>query len=177
MNFEELYTAACKAIHSITDVWIFKITVASLAPLILGLHGQALAAFVALVFVDLATKWVAICYQDLTEQKKVNNLLQCIAHIPEAIKAGVISSSAMKHRFVSKIFVYLILVIVAVNTDELIEISAENPVLLKVTLIYLALTEAVSILENLRDAGFEQANALLVFLREKTSLVLEKFKK
>jgi hypothetical protein len=46
--------------------------------------------------------------------------------------------------------------------------------LLRVVWIYLAATEALSILENFRDAGIEQAGGLIDFLRSRLQALLTK---
>ncbi|CVK18373.1 hypothetical protein SPSPH_044430 [Sporomusa sphaeroides DSM 2875] len=51
-----------------------------------------------------------------------------------------------------------------------------TPLLLKVAWVYLAATEAISVLENLRDAGIEQAASPLDFLRSRLGVMLERFK-
>ena len=61
----------------------------------------------------------------------------------------------MKHRFVGKIIVYIVLTFMAVNVDKVLFASGEVPLILKVVWVYLAATEAISVLENLRDAGVE----------------------
>lgn len=177
MNFSDLWIAVCKACNSLADAWIIKAAAAFAVPLLTGVHGSALTAFVTLVFIDLFTRWIAICYKHLSDEHRPTGILHCIADIPSAMQKGCINSDAMKHRFAGKILVYAILTIVAVKADEMIRISNESPVLLKAIWVYLATTEAMSILENLRDAGIEQANSLLVFLREKSNLMMEKIKK
>ncbi|WP_110953033.1 phage holin family protein [Anaerosinus massiliensis] len=176
MNFNELWISICKAFNTLLDAWVIKAMIAFIVPILTGIHGSALTAFITLVFIDLITRWIAICYEHLSKNGQSTDLFSCIKDIPTAIREGYINSSAMKHRFVGKILVYVILTIVAVKADELIVISSESPVLLKATWVYLAITEAISILENLRDAGIEQANDLLNFLRDKASLTLNKFK-
>ncbi|WP_456060670.1 phage holin family protein [Anaerosinus massiliensis] len=176
LNFNELWISICKAFHGLLDAWVIKAMIAFVVPIVTGIHGSALTAFVSLVFIDLLTRWIAICYEHLSKNAQPNDLFSCIKDIPAAIRAGYINSDVMKHRFAGKILVYVILTIVAVKADELIIISSESPVLLKATWVYLAITEAISILENLRDAGIEQANDLLNFLRDKASLTLNKFK-
>ncbi|WP_456060965.1 phage holin family protein [Anaerosinus massiliensis] len=176
LNFNELWISICKAFHGLLDAWVIKAMIAFVVPILTGIHGSALTAFVTLVFIDLLTRWIAICYEHLSENAQSTDLFSCITDIPKAIREGYINSNAMKHRFTGKILVYVILTIVAVKADELIVISSESPVLLKATWVYLAITEAISILENLRDAGIEQANDLLNFLRDKASLTLNKFK-
>jgi len=64
----------------------------------------------------------------------------------------------------------------AVNADKVLFASGEVPLILKVVWVYLAATEAISVLENLRDAGVEQANGLLDFFRSRLTVLLDRFK-
>jgi hypothetical protein len=176
MDFENLLKAIAKSGHSLADAWLFKTAFALLVATAASAHGIALFAFAVLVFIDLFTRWLALCYAHLKDSGKDNDLLNCFYDIPAAIKAGYINSSAMKHRFIGKIIVYMLLTFMAVSVDKILFVSGETPIILKVVWTYLAATEAMSVLENLRDAGIEQAGGLLDFLRGRLSIMLERFK-
>lgn len=176
MNFENLSQSIIKAIHGIADTWLLKSIMAFTITMVTSVHGSALIAFATLVFIDLLTRWLALCYAHLKDCGQNNDLVSCILDVPKAIKDGYINSDAMKHRFIGKIIVYLVLTFMAVKTDELLQLSGETALILKVTWAYLAATEAISVLENLRDAGVEQANGLLDFLRSRATVLLERFK-
>ena len=176
MDIENLLKAIVKAGQSLADAWLFKMVVALVVSTVTSVHGSALIAFATLVFIDLLTRWIALCYTHLKDCGMENDLLSCILDIPKAFKAGYINSNAMKHRFVGKIIVYIVLTIMAVKTDELLQLSGETALILKVTWVYLAATEAISVLENLRDAGVEQASGLLDFLRSRLTVLVERFK-
>ncbi|SFM21494.1 phage holin family protein [Pelosinus propionicus] len=176
MDIENLLKAIVKAGQSLADAWLFKMGVALVISTATSLHGSALITFVTLVFIDLLTRWIALCYTHLKDCGLENDLVSCILDIPAAFKAGYINSNAMKHRFVGKIVVYIVLTFMAVKTDELLQLSGEAALILKVTWVYLATTEAISVLENLRDAGVEQASGLLDFFRSKLTVWLDRFK-
>lgn len=178
MDFTLLFQSVEKTWHSLISGWLFK-TILSLAiATVTSVHGSALIAFVALVFVDLFTRWMALTYKFLEECKKISdaNLWDCIVNIPRAMDAGYINSDAMKHRFLGKIFVYVFFTIMAVSADGMLKAAGEIPLILKVVWVYLAATEAISVLENLRDSGVEQAGGLLIFVRDKLNNLLEKYK-
>lgn len=176
MDIENLLKAIVKAGQSLADAWMFKMIVALVVSTVTSVHGSALITFVTLVFIDLLTRWIALCYMHLKDCGMENDLLSCIMDIPTAFKAGYINSNAMKHRFVGKIIVYIVLTFMAVKTDELLQLSGETALILKVTWVYLAATEAISVLENLRDAGVEQASGLLDFLRSRLAVFVERLK-
>jgi hypothetical protein len=176
VDFENLFRAIQKAGHGLADAWLIKTVFAFIVATLTSVHGTAMIAFVVLVFIDLLTRWIALCYKHLQDCSRDDDLYSCIADIPMAIKAGYINSDAMKHRFVGKIIVYMVLTVMAVNVDKLLFASGETPIILKVVWTYLAATEAMSVLENLRDAGIEQAGSLLIFLRDRTTNLLDRFK-
>jgi hypothetical protein len=176
LDFRNLLEAMVKASQSLADAWIFKMAVALVVSTTTSVHGSALMAFATLVFIDLITRWIALCYAHLKDCGKDNDLISCILDVRQAFKAGYINSNAMKHRFVGKIIVYMVLTLMAVKTDELLQLSGETALILKVTWVYLAATEAMSVLENLRDAGVEQADGLLDFLRSRVGILMDRFK-
>lgn len=176
LNFEELVKAIFKASQSFVDAWLFKAVMALTITGITSAHGSALLWFVVLVFIDLVTRWNAITYKYLQDCQKDSDLLSCIISMPAAWKAGYINSSAMKHRFGGKIIFYIFITMMAVSADNMLQLAGETPLLLKLAWVYLAATEAISVLENLRDAGIERASVLLDFLRSRLSVLFERFK-
>ncbi|MDU2063792.1 MAG: phage holin family protein [Sporomusaceae bacterium] len=176
MDLDTLSKAVIKSFCSLADAWLVKGFIVFLVGAATSIHGVALTAFIVLVVIDLFSKWIALAYAHLKDCNKENDLFSCIADIPGAIKAGYINSDEMKHRFAGKIIVYMILTFMAVNVDTLLFASGESPIILKVVWSYLAATEAMSVLENLRDAGIEQAGSLLSFLRDRTTILLDRFK-
>lgn len=176
MNWDDLLQAISKAGQGLADAWLFKTVLTFMLTAASGAHGSALFWFVMLVFVDLATRWLAISYTQLTEGGRHSGLLSCLLNIPAAIQAGRINSDAMKHRFAGKMILYIVLTVMAISVDNMLQIAGETPLLLRVVWIYLAATEALSILENFRDAGIEQVGGLLDFLRSRLSTLFSKFK-
>lgn len=178
MDFKELLVSIQKSAGTLADGWIAKTAIS--AVLATGsVHGSALGAFVMLVFVDLLTRWIARCYKHLQDSGKSDeqlNLVCCLVDIPEAFKDGYINSSAMKHRFAGKILLYGLLTIMAVNVDNMVLAAGESQVMLRMVWIYLAATEAMSILENLREAGVEQAGDLLQFVKGRLGVLFDRNK-
>lgn len=176
MNYKDLIEAITKAGQGLTDAWLFKTILAFIVAAVTSVHGSALLTFIVLIFVDLVTRWIAISYKHLQDCSKVSDLLSCLLNIPAAFNAGRINSDAMKHRFAGKLILYMALTIMAVSADNMLKLAGETPLLLKVAWVYLAATEAISVLENLRDAGIEQAASLLDFLCSRLGVMLERFK-
>lgn len=176
MNYKDLIEAIAKAGQGLVDAWLFKTVLALIVGALTSVHGSALLAFIVLIFIDLITRWIALSYKHLQDCGKSDDLLSCVQNIPAAIKAGKINSDAMKHRFAGKLILYIALTIMAASADNMLKLAGEIPLLLKVAWVYLAATEAISVLENLRDAGIEQAGGLLDFLRSRLGVLLERFK-
>ena len=179
MDIYELSVSLQKSVTTLADCWLFKLVVSAYLAIAGSVHGNALGAFVMLIFLDLFTRWVAIGRKHLIDTGNNGenpNIYDSLMDIPAAFKAGYINSSSMKHRFAGKLILYGALTIMAANVDILLVAVSENPVMMKTTWIYLVATEVMSILENLREAGVEQAGSILVFIRGKWRGWLEKNK-
>lgn len=162
MEFSELFHSAKGTAANLSQNGTVKFIGASIVGAACSMHGQLLLAFVALIVVDLITKWIALSNEYITKRKRKKNpsLWQCVINIPAARKAGYIKSEAMKHRFLGKIIVYLLVVFAGATVDNIM-ITMHNPVWAVVLLVgYLSITELISILENLQDAGVEEAGQL-----------------
>lgn len=164
---ESVFKAAKGAAHSLVDVALAKISVAGLLAAIFSSHGTALMAFVVLILIDLATKWLALSYRYLLDQgvcEAQAGLWQCTRSMANAFNHKYITSEMMKTKFAGKIILYMILVAAVVHVDVMV---GGEGIFLKAAWYYLAATEAVSIIENLRDSGVQSLEPLLVFIRSK----------
>jgi len=169
VDLETCVRGITKCFHSLADMWVVKIILSFIITITTSTHGLALKAFIFLVIIDLFTRWIAQAYKHLSDCHEKNDLISCVFDMRKAFKAGYINSNAMKHRFVSKIIVYMILTFVAVKSDALLKIANETPIFLKMVWTYLAATEAISVLENLRDSGVvELGDAIDVFRKKFT---------
>lgn len=169
MDFTELYQSAAGTVEHLSENWVMKLAGAAFVGAACSMHGQLLLAFVALIVVDLITKWMALTYEYLIKRKRRKNptLWQCVTNIPAARKAGYIKSEAMKHRFLGKIIVYMLVVFAGATVDNIM-ITMDKPAWAVVLLAgYLSITELISIVENLQDAGVEEAEKLYEILEKK----------
>ena len=88
-------------------------------------------------------------------------------NIPKARAAGYIKSEAMKHRFLGKIIVYFAVTLAGGLIDYTMTVM-DKPTWGVVLLVgYLSITELISIVENLQDAGVEEAEKLHEILEKK----------
>ena len=93
--------------------------------------------------------------------------MQIIVGIKAARSEGLISSEVMKHRFVGKLIVYILCVLAAALVDVCM-IALHQPVW-AVPLVagYLVVTELLSIVENLNDAGIEAVQGLVNIIKKR----------
>lgn len=169
MDMSELYQNMIGTIGHLGENWAVKLAGAAFVGVACSMHAQLLLAFVGLVIVDLVTKWIALSKEYLCKKKRRKNptLWQCVTSIPAARKAGYIKSEAMKHRFLGKIVVYLC-VVFAGGLADYIMVVMEKPTWAVLLLVgYLSITEMISIMENLQDAGVEEAEKLHEILEKK----------
>ncbi|MDU4960213.1 MAG: phage holin family protein [Sporomusaceae bacterium] len=162
--FDHVITAAKAAAVSIMDVAPVKATAAGALAFTTGGHGTALAAFVTLILIDLLTKYLSLSAKRLTDHSLPAGLWRCFIGIYAAFKDGYIKSELMKTKFAGKLILYMILVAAASQVDAM---SGSAGVFVKASWYYLAATEAISIVENLRDAGVQSLDPLLAFIRSK----------
>jgi formate-dependent nitrite reductase membrane component NrfD len=121
-----------------------------------------LLVFIFLVFMDCFTRWTAISSSMLRCGGEDNpGLWEAVKAIPEARRQGLIKSAVMKKQGIEKIILYNLSVLTAAATDFLLQSSGNTPFLTSAVVSYLAVTESLSIVENLSDAGVGNLGALV----------------
>jgi len=119
-----------------------------------------------LLFLDLVTRWAALAGQAARKDGAGRGIL---AGLRLAWQGGTIGSCRMREKFLSKAFAYIVLLIAA---NLLAKIAPPITVLgidlargpNQFVAIYLALTEAASIVENLADLGVDTIRPLSTYL-------------
>ena len=162
--FSNVLKAAKGAAQSLGDVALAKLPLAGALAFIVSNHGTALWSFVGLVLIDLLTKYLSLSALRLSEKNLPGGLFRSLLGIWKAFQDGYIKSELMKTKFAGKILLYMILVSSAVNIDVM---AGGEGVFLRAAWYYLAATEGISIIENLRDAGVQSLDPLLAFIRSK----------
>ncbi len=169
MDMAELYQNMVGTIGHLCENWAIKLAGAAFMGVACSMHGQLLLAFVGLVIIDLVTKWLALSRQYLVKRrrKKETTLWECFVNIRKARRAGYIKSEPMKHRFLGKVLVYFF-VVFAGGLADYIMVVMDKPTWAVLLLVgYLSITELISIVENLQDAGVEEAEKLHDILEKK----------
>ena len=146
-----------KTIDSLLELWPIKLATSVLATTVSFLFGNLTEAYLALavlIFIDLATKWLEITKKHLLkhpEQGWWTSFEQCW-------KTEELSSYEMRTQFIPKMFSYFAL-IAATHQISMILPSRDifgvqlGLALKDVAVSYLAITEFMSINENIMNMG------------------------
>ncbi len=162
MNIE-LFNSISQTAARLTDQWAFKLV----ASWIIGieLHLGLFSIFAILVMLDLFTRWIAISYKRLDGAGLPDDLYSSIRGIPEAHREGLISSCVMRRQFWSKMATYMILVLAAILVDNGLILLGRSPMATTLIITYLSMTELLSMVENLDEAGVSALHQLTDILR------------
>lgn len=169
MNLVELFMRAREHAAELCSCWVVKSLGGFLIAAVYNLHVQLLLAFTGLVVIDLVSKWIALSRRYLTERRGKENpsLWACVLSMRKAHRARYIKSSEMKHRFAGKILVYAMIVLTGGLIDGMM-LLLQKPMWAVTLLVgYLSVSEIISIVENLQDAGVKEAEQLHEILKKK----------
>ena len=155
-------------IQRLTEGWGAKVGLSVALTIAYEDHAQIFAAFVALVCLDLATKWLSLSRKHLVDTGiDQPSLWQALWNVKKARRAGYIKSDIMRKRFVPKILTYIGVVGAAAVLDFIL-LKAHAPAFATTLVIgYLSLTEFISILENMQTAGVKEAGELVDMARRR----------
>lgn len=157
---------------SVTQCWQVKMLVSCFITGFTFLVGEIEAPFIALwllVVVDTLTKWVSISKITLDEQK-INASIWYGFYL--AWHIGTLSSQEMRHKFATKVFAYFVVIIsghlVSIILPSIV-IAGGDVAKLPGSLVYsfLAVTELMSIIENLISMGMDVLKPLAVWAKRK----------
>ena len=100
---------------------------------------------------------------EFLKEKGVENpsILACIKGTKTARKAGRINSSTMKERGLGKIAIYVICAFVAGVGDLMMHILNTPTWMVSLVIGYMVVTEVLSVIENLSDAGVDVLDKLI----------------
>lgn len=148
--------------------WGLKLSISCAISLASEDHAQIFAAFVALVCLDLVTKWLSLSRKCLIDHGTDQpTFWQSLTGIRRARRLGYIRSEEMRKRFTHKILTYFGVVAAALMLDFMLIKTHAPAFAATVAIGYLALTEFVSILENMQQSGVEEAGAIVEIVRKK----------
>lgn len=151
-------------LKNLTHDMVLKLLASSIL-VALFYHAVLFAMFGAMVFLDLFSRWLALSHQYLVTHKQEATLIDCFLGIKKAHKAGLISSYVMRKTFFSKMITYLILIIGASIVDYMIKGTDRSVMAVSLVITYLSMTELLSIVENLDEAGVSAMHDLIDLIK------------
>ena len=149
------YEQLRNSLENVLNMAPLKTALGAIIAALLYKHVIMFYCFVGLVFLDCFTRWLAISHDYLVanEKKDKPSLWKSFCSISRARAAGKISSTIMRERGLSKIMVYIVAVFTSAISDKLLLSIGSQPWLVSLIIGYLTVTEALSVVENLSDAG------------------------
>jgi hypothetical protein len=150
-----------ETLKAVTDKGLEKLTASVFGALIFD-FAYVMGIFCLLAIIDIISKCCSLscelwnrCYgKEFT--KKYGNLVAFLREIPHAYDWRIINSNAMKTGFISKMLTYTLLIGAAIAVDSVLPIKAMRTLVVSV----LALTELISVCENLSLCNIEVAQTL-----------------
>ena len=159
-------------LQRLQEGWAVKLVLSCVVSVAAEEHAQLFAGFVLLVFADLFTKCLSLSRRCLLDGGvAAPSLWQACRGLRAAHRARYISSKEMRRGFVHKILSYIVVVLSAAVLDFMLG-HVESPAFATGLVIgYLAMTEFVSIMENLQGAGVVEAGAFAVLVCKRSGVV------
>ena len=150
------------------DMLNIKVVAGALLGLLTNKYSILMVGFGVLLYLDILTKWIAISYAYLVEQGNEDPaFFDAVKGINSARKARKINSEEMRKRGVSKLFVYIICFLMAAVFDLMSMAAGSTSQIVQIVCGYLAMNEALSIIENLGDAGVKSMARLYELLKRR----------
>lgn len=163
MNLD-FYESIAVSAQNLANHWAMKISVSWV--LAIEFHLSLFCLFTALVFLDLFTRWIAIAHAMLINGGvQGTGIYDCIRAIPEAHRMGMISSGVMRRQFCNKIITYMLVVLGGILVDNSLVMLHKSPMALALIITYLSMTELLSMMENLDEAGISAVHNLVDLLK------------
>ena len=160
-----------QVLQKLQEGWGLKLSISCAVSLASEDHAQIFAAFVALVCLDLVTKWLSLSRKYLMDYGTERpTFWQSFCGIRRARRMGYIRSEEMRTRFTHKILTYFGVVAAALMLDFMLLKTHAPAFAATVAIGYLALTEFVSILENMERSGVTEAAELSEIIRKKSGI-------
>lgn len=166
MELNQFMEAVSKAACRLGDYWEAKVVAGGILAAA-QFHLQLMSLFVALIVIDLATKWIELAHNNIKTDDYTPDLLTSIKAIPQAHRDGIISSKAMKTQFCGKIIVYVIVVMAGSIMDSMTTQVRAYGLVMPLCVSYLAASELLSIIENLDDAGVSAVHDLIAIIKRR----------
>jgi phage-related holin len=157
-----------KVWDAVAQCWQAKVLVSFIITSFTFLVGEVEAPFIALwllVIVDTITKWASIS-KSILEERNIDSSIWYGFYL--AWHTGALNSHEMRHKFATKVFAYFVVIVAGHLVSIIIPsimIAGSNIATLPGSLVYsfLAVTELMSIIENLIAMGMDVLKPLAVW--------------
>lgn len=146
-----------KYINNILEYWQYKIFAGLWATFWSDDLLQLFLLLCLLEFLDIFTRWLALskaCYKAIYPLSPCS-VWRAICFLWQARKWRFIKSTGLRDGFCDKIIIYLLLLLLSATVDASLSLAHAPRACLTVVVTVLSTTEALSILENLSEAGVE----------------------
>lgn len=172
MDIAEILSDIDRIMDSLHAGGLSKAIITVFIAILTSTHTQLFLAFVMLVVLDLVTKWLHLSRQHLIDTGEDSPpFYHVLFGIGSARRDGYIRSAPMKGHFISKISVYLLLTTCAAMADGVMRKLGLAPFWAVLIVGYLSACEMLSIVENLKSAGVEEARKLKEIIEKKKGMI------
>ena len=158
-----------RAVTSLVSAWYVKLPIAGLC-LLLQHHLKLISIFSLLVILDLFTKLISLSYGYMVSSAaaEADFFNACkLSNMAKARRMGIIKSRIMKTQFVGKILTYVFVVATCLMVDKMVRESGGVGGFTTLAIGYLAMTELLSIVENLSESGVSSMQGLYDLIKRK----------
>lgn len=144
-----------KHLHEVLQFWEYKVVAGLFAMVFSEAFFKLLLLFLLLTLLDCYTRWVAISASlwKHTYPNSKGNLWIYTKRIYHTWKMRWISSAGLRDGFTDKYTAYMLLLLATSLVDAALVISKAPISISSIVVTCLAITEFISILENLSEAG------------------------
>lgn len=139
-------------IEKLIDLYPLKTVSTVLLIFLMDARTVLFLCFALLVVIDCLTRWTAISFKSLSERNEKTTLAAALWGIPSARRKGLIRSFDMR-KGMDKLLLYLLFTLAASSCDMIFGVLGTPAWMTSFIVGYMSVTEILSIIENLSEAG------------------------
>ena len=139
-------------IEKLVDLYPVKTISTILLVFLMDTRTVLFFCFALLVVIDCLTRWTAISFKSLSERNEKTTLAAALWGIPAARRKGLIRSFDMR-KGMDKLLLYLLCTLAASSCDMIFGVLGTPAWMTSFIVGYMSVTEILSIIENLSEAG------------------------
>ncbi|WP_301874116.1 phage holin family protein [uncultured Dialister sp.] len=139
-------------IEKLIDLYPLKTVSTVLLIFLMDARTVLFLCFALLVVIDCLTRWTAISFKSLAERNGKATLAAALWGIPSARRKGLIKSFDMR-KGMDKLLLYLLCTLAASSCDMIFGVLGTPAWMTSFIVGYMSVTEILSIIENLSEAG------------------------